>query len=137
MKESKLKKYSIRAGIVFLITLALLTYLSGTIDNMLLPKVKTSDVIVGTLSGESGGDMKTKYLLPLSSVDSFGDSGIVFVIDPYNTDKTTVSEISVTITGQDDLYYEVTSNSLFSDMAVVYKTSKSISDGDRVYIEEE
>lgn len=137
MKESKLKKYSIRAGIVFLITLALLTYLSGTIDNMLLPKVKTSDVIVGTLSGENGGDMKTKYLLPLSSVDSFGDSGIVFVIDPYNTDKTTVSEISVTITGQDDLYYEVTSNSLFSDMAVVYKTSKSISDGDRVYIEEE
>lgn len=137
MKESKLKKYSIRAGIVFLITLALLTYLSGTIDNMLLPKVKTSDVIVGTLSGENGGDMKTKYLLPLSSVDSFGDSGIVFVIDPYNTDKTKVSEISVTITGQDDLYYEVTSNSLFSDMAVVYKTSKSISDGDRVYIEEE
>lgn len=137
MKESKLKKYSIRAGIVFLIMLALLTYLSGTIDNMLLPKVKTSNVIVGTLSGESGGDMKTKYLLPLSSVDSFGDSGIVFVIDPYNTDKTTVSEISVTIMGQDDLYYEVTSGSLFSDMAVVYKTSKSISDGDRVYIEEE
>ena len=137
MKESKLKKYSIRAGIVFLIMLALLTYLSGTIDNMLLPKVKTSDVIVGTLSGESGGDMKTKYLLPLSSVDSFGDSGIVFVIDPYNTDKTTVSEISVTIMGQDDLYYEVTSGNLFSDMAVVYKTSKSISDGDRVYIEEE
>ncbi|MGN0498016.1 MAG: hypothetical protein ACI4F6_02940 [Acutalibacteraceae bacterium] len=137
MKESKLKKYSIRAGIVFLIMLALLTYLSGTIDNMLLPKVKTSDVIVGTLSGESGGDMKTKYLLPLSSVDSFGDSGIVFVIDPYNTDKTKVSEISVTITGQDDLYYEVTSSSLFSNMKVIYKTSKSISDGDRVYIEEE
>lgn len=137
MMQNKLKKYSIRAGIVFLITLALLTYLSGTIDNMLLPKVKTADIIAGTLSGEIDGDMKTKYLLPLSSVDSFGDSGIVYVVDPYNTDKTTVSEISVTITGQDDLYYEVISSSLFSDMEVVYKTSKSISDGDRVYIEEE
>ena len=137
MMQNKLKKYSIRAGIVFLITLALLTYLSGTIDNMLLPKVKTADIIAGTLSDENGGDMKTKYLLPLSSVEAIGDSGIVYVIDPYDTDKTTVSEISVTITGQDDLYYEVTSSSLFSDMAVVYKTSKSISDGDRVYIEEE
>lgn len=137
MMQHKLKKYSIRAGIIFLITLALLTYLSTTIDNMLLPKVKTSEVIAGTLSGENDGDMKTKYLLPLSSVNSFGDSARVFVIDPYITDKTTVSEIFVTITGQDELYYEVTSNSLFSDMAVIYKTSKSISDGDRVYIEEE
>lgn len=137
MMQHKLKKYSIRAGIIFLITLALLTYLSTTIDNMLLPKVKTSEVIAGTLSGENDGDMKTKYLLPLSSVNSFGDSASVFVIDPYITDKTTVSEIFVTITGQDELYYEVTSNSLFSDMAVIYKTSKSISDGDRVYIEEE
>lgn len=136
MMQNKLKKYSIRAGIVFLITLALLTYLSETIDNMLLPKVKTADIIAGTLSGENGGDMKTKYLLPLSSVEALGDSGIVYVIDPYDTDKTTVSEISVTITGQDDLYYEVTS-SFFGDMQVVYKTSKSISDGDRVYIEEE
>lgn len=137
MMQHKLKKYSIRAGIIFLITLALLTYLSTTIDNMLLPKVKTSEVIAGTLSGENDGDMKTKYLLPLSSVNSFGDSASVFVIDPYITDKTTVSEIFVTITGQDELYYEVTSNSLFSDMTVIYKTSKSISDGDRVYIEEE
>ncbi|MGN1111726.1 MAG: hypothetical protein ACI4RP_00845 [Acutalibacteraceae bacterium] len=135
--RNNIKKYSIRAGIAFFIIVAVLTYLSGTIDNMLLPKVKTADIIAGTLSGENGGDMKTKYLLPLSSVDAFGDSGIVYVIDPYDTDNTTVSEISVTITGQDDLYYEVTSSSLFSDMEVVYKTSKSISDGDRVYIEEE
>lgn len=134
--QNKIKKYSMRAGIAFFIIITVLTYLSDTIDNMLLPKVKTADIIAGTLSGENGGDMKTKYLLPLSSVEALGDSGIVYVIDPYDTDKTTVSEISVTITGQDDLYYEVTS-SFFGDMQVVYKTSKSISDGDRVYIEEE
>ena len=137
MTKNRLKKFSIRAAVAFFIILAVLTYLSGTIDNMLLPKVKTSDVIVGTLSGEANGNMQTKYLLPLSSVNSFGESGSVFVINTDESEKTRVNEVSVTITGEDDLYYEVTSTDMFSDMKVVYKASKSISDGDRVYIEED
>ncbi|MCQ4021662.1 MULTISPECIES: hypothetical protein [unclassified Ruminococcus] len=136
MKKNRLKKYSIRAGIAFLIIVAVLTYLSSTIDNMLLPKVKSTDIIVGTLSGENDGNMKTKYLLPLSSVTEFDESGSVFVLNTDDNGKTKVNEISVTITASDDLYYEVTSGSLFSDMQVIYETSKSISDGDRVYVEE-
>lgn len=136
MKENKLKKYSIRFGIAFFIILAVLTYFSSTIDNMLLPKVKVIDVKVGTLKEDDGG-LETKYLLPISSVVSSGDSGTVFVIKDNDDKKTTVEEITVSIKDSDDLYYEVTSENLFSEMQVVYSTSKSISNGDRVYVEEE
>lgn len=136
MKENKLKKYSIRFGIAFFIILAVLTYFSSTIDNMLLPKVKVIDVKVGTLKEDDGG-LETKYLLPISSVVSSGDSGTVFVIKNNDDKKTTVEEITVSIKDSDDLYYEVTSENLFSEMQVVYSTSKSISNGDRVYVEEE
>lgn len=37
----------------------------------------------------------------------------------------------------DELYCEVTSDSLFGDSKVVYKTTKSIENGSSVYIEEE
>ena len=56
MKKDKLKKYSIRFGITFLIVIAFLTYFSGTIDNMLLPQVKVSDVAYGTINGEQSQD---------------------------------------------------------------------------------
>ena len=77
--------------------------------------------------------MHTHYLLPLSSVVSAEE---VYVINTLENGDVTVSCVSVNICDSDDLYYEVTSDSLFSDMQVVYKTSKDISDGDRVYIEE-
>lgn len=66
MKKDKLKKYSIRFGITFLIVIAFLTYFSGTIDNMLLPQVKVSDVAYGTINGEQSRD--DRYLIPLSAV---------------------------------------------------------------------
>ena len=44
MKKDKLKKYALRFGIAFLIALALLTYFSTTIDNILLPQVKVTEV---------------------------------------------------------------------------------------------
>ena len=109
-----------------------LTYFSKTIDNLLLPKVKVSDVMTGSLS-EYPDTMHTHYLLPLSSVVSAEE---VYVINTLENGDVTVNCVSVNICGSDDLYYEVTSDSLFSDMQVVYKTSKDISDGDRVYIEE-
>lgn len=134
MKENKLKKYSKRFAVVFFILLAFLTYFSTTIDNMLLPRVKVTDVEVGYLN-EDDGSMKTKYLLPLSSVIGFGSTGTTFAVTTDENGKSYVQEISVDICDEDDLYYEVTSNSLFSDMQVIYKTSKDIANGDRVYIE--
>lgn len=44
MKKEKLKKYSIRFGVAFFIVLAFLTYFSSTIDNMLLPQVKVTQI---------------------------------------------------------------------------------------------
>lgn len=134
MKENKLKKYSIRFGIVFFIMLAVLTYFSNTIDNMLLPQVKVTDVITGSLNEEEDGP-ETKYLLPISSVTSMGNTGTVFVIVTNENEKTFVDEVNVNIINSDDLYYEVTSDNLYSSMQVVYKTSKNIYDGARVYVE--
>lgn len=132
MKQYKLKRIVVKFGIVFLIVMLFLTYFSKTIDNLLLPKVKISDVMTGSLS-EYPDTMHTHYLLPLSSVVS---EEVVYIINTDENGDVTVSSVSVAVCDSDDLYYEVTSDSLFSDMQVVYMTSKEISDGDRVYIEE-
>lgn len=135
MEKDKLKKYSIRFGVAFFIVLAFLTYFSSTIDNILLPQVKVTQISYGTIDGEQSID--DRYLIPISAVTSMGDTGSVFVIRTDENNKTTVSEASVNIENSDDLYYEVTSNDLYGGTEVVYSTSKSISDGDRVYIAEE
>lgn len=135
MKKDKLKKYALRFGIAFLIALALLTYFSTTIDNILLPQVKVTEVTYGTIDGEQSVD--DRYLLPLSAVDATGNTGTVFVAKTDENNKTTVSEVTVDIKNSDDLYYEVTSDSMYSGMEVVYSTSKSIANGDRVHIAEE
>ena len=131
-----MKKYIIRFAIVFFIVIALLTYFSKTIDSFLLPQVKVTALETGTLNEQSSSnDMKTHYLLPLSSVTSFGSDGTVFVLQTEESD--TVTEVSVTIHDSDDFYYEVTSDDLYSEMRVVYSVSKLITNGDRVYVEEE
>ncbi len=135
MKKDKLKKYTIRFGVAFLIALALLTYFSATIDNILLPQVKVTEVIYGTIDGEQSRE--DRYLLPISAVTDMGDTGSVFVVNTDENNKTTVSEVTVNIKKSDDLYYEVTADDIYGGTAVVYSTSKSISSGDRVHIVEE
>lgn len=135
MKNNKLKKYSIRFGVAFFIVLAFLTYFSSTIDNILLPQVKVTQISYGTIDGNQNSD--DRYLIPISAVTSMEDTGSVFVTRTDENNKTTVSEASVNIENSDDLYYEVTSNDLYGGTEVVYSASKSISDGDRVYIAEE
>ena len=135
MKKDKLKKYALRFGIAFLIALALLTYFSTTIDNILLPQVKVTEVTYGTIDGEQSRD--DRYLIPISAVIAMGDTGSVFVTRTDENNKTTVNEATVNLKNSDDLYYEVTSDEMYSGMKVVYSTSKSISNGDRVYIVEE
>lgn len=135
MKKDKLKKYSIRFGIAFLIVIAFLTYFSSTIDNMLLPQVKVTQISYGTIDGNQSSD--DRYLIPISAVTVMGDSGTVFVTKTDENNKTTVSEAPVNIENSDDLYYEVTSDDIYGGIEVVYSTSKSISNGDRVHIAEE
>lgn len=131
-----MKKHIIKFTIIFFIVIALLTYFSKTIDSFLLPQVKVTALETGTLNEQSSSnDMKTHYLLPLSSVTSFGSDGTVFVLQTEESD--TVTEVSVTIHDSDDFYYEVTSDDLYSEMRVVYSVSKLITNGDRVYVEEE
>lgn len=82
MKKDKLKSVVLKFSIVFFIVIALLTYFSKTINNMLLPKVKVVSAQTGVIDDTEGSnDMKTHYLLPVSSVDGTGDTGIVFVIN--------------------------------------------------------
>lgn len=135
MKKEKLKKYSIRFGVAFFIVLAFLTYFSSTIDNMLLPQVKVTQVSYGTIDGNQSSD--DRYLIPISAVIAMGDTGSVFVTRTDENNKTTVSEATVNIENSDDLYYEVTSDDIYGGIEVVYSTSKSISNGDRVHIAEE
>lgn len=135
MKKNKLKKYALRFGIAFLIALALLTYFSTTIDNILLPQVKVTEVTYGTIDGEQSRD--DRYLIPISAVIAMGDTGSVFVTRTDENNKTTVNEATVNLKNSDDLYYEVTSDSMYSGMEVVYSTSKNIANGDRVHIAEE
>ena len=135
MKKDKLKKYSIRFVIAFLIVIAFLTYFSSTIDNMLLPQVKVTQISYGTIDGNQSSD--DRYLIPISAVTVMGDSGTVFVTKTDENNKTTFSEAPVNIENSDDLYYEVTSDDIYGGIEVVYSTSKSISNGDRVHIAEE
>lgn len=136
MKSDKLKKYVVRFAIAFFLILAVLTYFSSTIDNMLLPKVKVTELSAGSLEENYQG-METRYLVPLSAVSGFGDSGSLYIINEEDPNKPTITEYSVTIHGSDTLFYEVSGSGLWSGMQVVYSTSKDISGGDRVYIEEE
>lgn len=135
MKKEKLKKYSIRFGVAFFIVLAFLTYFSSTIDNMLLPQVKVTQISYGTIDGNQSSD--DRYLIPISAIIAMGDTGSVFVTRTDENNKTTVSEATVNIENSDDLYYEVTSDDIYGGIEVVYSTSKSISNGDRVHIVEE
>lgn len=138
MKKDKLKKLSLIAGIVFFAVLAFLTYFSGTIDTMLLPKVKTTEVIRGTLVEEENPNPNDdKFLVPISAVSGYGNSGVVYVLSKdYSGNGHIVNEVNIQILGSDEMYYEVTSSNLYGGNQVVYRTSKSIADGDRVYLEE-
>ena len=137
MKKDKLKKYSVRFAIAFFMVIALLTYFSDTVDTMLLPKVKTTEVISGALD-DSNNPNENKYLIPLSAVSGFGDNACIYYLEKYNDNRDyKVHSENIEIINQDEMYCEVTANNLYGGMQIVYSTSKSISSGDRVYVEEE
>lgn len=139
MKQDKIKRYTLRFGIVFFIVLAILTYFSKTIDNLLLPKVRVYEIEEGRLNEEER-NINITYLVPMSAVVAEGDIGIVYItVDNEENDNITVEAVDVKIKGNDELYYEVEKMGPYLDLSgemAVYSTSKSISDGDRVYVEE-
>lgn len=137
MKNDKLKKFAVSLGIAFLIVIAVLTYFSDTIDNMLLPKVRVITIESGTIDGENSDSTEQTYLLPISTVVATGEDGLVYFVSTDENDETRVLEYTVKITDSDDLYYEVTGDGLYAGLKAVYSTSKNISHWDRVYVEEE
>lgn len=85
--------------------------------------MKVTEVTNGTIDSESSND--DKYLIPLSAVTAMGNKGLLFVTKTDENNKTTVSEVTVNITGSDDLYYEVISDQMYDGIEVVYSTSKA------------
>lgn len=138
MKKDKLKTFSIGAGIAFFLIIALLTYFSDTIDYMLLPKVKTAQVISGTLSGEKEENPNIRrYVVPVASVSGVGNSGEVYSVRHTEKGRAYVEAVPVEIATMDEVSCEVISGGLYNGMHIVFSTSKPIFHGDRVYVEGE
>lgn len=134
-RNNTIKKIAIRFGIVFFVLLALLTYFSNTIDHMLLPQVKVTEIQEGYINEDEKGD-KSHYLIPLSAVVDHGDFFTVFVIKTDEKENSTVEEVQINVTNQNSFCYEAESEEIYYGTTVVYATSKDITSGDRVYIEE-
>lgn len=135
MKKEKLKKYSIRVGVVFFVIVMLLTYFSNTIDNMLLPKVKVASIIKGSILDRDSNLNDNTFLIPISALSGFGDSACVYQLN-NNEKGYEVWCVNVDVLAQNEFYYEVVSSELHDGDQIVYSSSKSITDGDKVYLEE-
>ena len=139
MKKDKIKKFSLIFGVVFFLVLLFLTYFSSTIDAMLVPNVKVTEVIRIDPDSEHGiYHHEDRFLVPIKAVSGFGEFGTVFVVNSnLGDDKCYVNEVEIQILNDDGMYCEVTSSSLNGGSRVVYSTSKELKSGDRIYILEE
>ncbi|MBQ7386044.1 MAG: hypothetical protein IJW04_06015 [Ruminococcus sp.] len=137
MKKDKIKRVSLVLGILFLLVVLFLTYFSSTIDAMLIPNVKTTEVMRGELSEEGYYyNQQDRFLIPVKAVSGFGETGTVFVINWIDGDYY-ANEIEVQIIGSDGMYYEVYASGLHGGNRIIYSTSKSLTDVDRVYVVED
>lgn len=136
MKKDKIKKLSLVAGIVFFLVVLFLTYFSSTIDAMLIPNVKTTEVVRASLEEENVYNREDRFIIPIKAVSGFGDTGTVFVIN-WIDGAYYANEMTVQIIGSDGMYYEVFASGLHGGNRIIYSTSKSLTDGDRVYVVEE
>lgn len=138
MKKDRIKKISLIAGIVFFLVLLFLTYFSSTIDAMLVPNVKTTEVIrVEPESEHSMYGYEDRFLIPIKAVSGFGNGGTVYVVNfNWGDGSYFVSEVGIQIVNDDGMYYEVISSGLNGGNQIVYSTSKNLKNGDRVYVVE-
>lgn len=139
MKKDKIKRISLILGVVFFLVILFLTYFSSTIDAMLVPNVKVTEVIRIDPDSEHGiYHREDRFLVPIKAVSGFGEFGTVYVVNSSLGDgKCFVNQVDIQILGDDGMYYEVTSSSLNGGNRVVYSTSKDLQSGDRVYVVEE
>lgn len=136
MKKDKIKKVSLILFIVFFLVLLFLTYFSSTIDAMLIPNVKTTEVMRASLSEEGMMySQEDRFLIPVKAVNDFGDNAAVYVVNWIDGDYY-VGVADVQIINTDGMYYEVVSSDLHGGNQIIYSTSKSLQSGDRVYVVE-
>ncbi|MBQ5398035.1 MAG: hypothetical protein IIU14_01210 [Ruminococcus sp.] len=137
--KTKLKTIIIRVAVLFFIALGLLTYFSGTIDRMLLPSVKVCQAVLSDLKGNTR--VYDKYLIPKSVVIAEGDRGTVYYAhDIKDNGEAKIGVMTINLNKSDEMFYEVSNeggDSFNTGLQLVYSTSKSIKDGDRVYVVEE
>lgn len=136
MKKDKIKKFSLIFGVVFFLLLLFLTYFSSTIDKMLIPNVKTTEVVRASLSEEGMMySQEDRFLVPVKAVSDFGDNSTVYTVNWVDGDYY-VGVADIQIIDTDGMYYEVTSSGLYGGNRIIYSTSKSLQSGDRVYVVE-
>ncbi|MBQ8795090.1 MAG: hypothetical protein IJZ54_01575 [Clostridia bacterium] len=136
MKKDKIKKFSLIFGVVFFLLLLFLTYFSSTIDKMLIPNVKTTEVVRASLSEEGMMySQEDRFLVPVKAVSDFGDNSTVYTVNWVDGDYY-VGVADIQIIDTDGMYYEVTSSGLYGGNQIIYSTSKSLQSGDRVYVVE-
>ncbi len=136
MKKDKIKRISLIAFIVFFLVVLFLTYFSSTIDAMLIPNVKTTEVVRASLTEENHYyNQEDRFIIPIKAVNGFGDIGTIFVIS-WIDGAYYANERTVQIIGSDGMYYEVYAAGVNGGNRVIYSTSKSLTDGDRVYVVE-
>lgn len=76
-------------------------------------------------------------IVPASAVFDTGNGKSVYVVEKTKENITTVKEVSVTVEDTNELYCAVSSDNLFTGEKIVYSTTKSISNNDRILIGEE
>ena len=137
MKNDKIKRISLILGVVFLLGLLFLTYFSSTIDAMLLPNVKTTEVqrVDNSEEGHYYG-RQDLFLVPVKAVSGFGSSGTVYVVN-WVDGSYYANSVTVQIISSDGMYYQVESSGLYGGNRIIYSTSKSLENGDRVFVVEE
>lgn len=137
MKKDKIKRASLIAGVLFLLVMLFLTYFSSTIDAMLVPNVKVTEVMRVESDSEHGmHGYSDRFLVPVKAVSGFGDFGTVYVIN-WIGDAYYASAVNVQILSSDGMYYEVEASGLNGGNRVIYSTSKNLESGDRVFVVEE
>lgn len=137
--KTKLQKFLIKFAVIFFIALGLLTFFSGTIDKLLLPNVKVCEAVYSDLEGNTR--VFDKYLIPKSVAVTDGNTGTVYyAYDIQPNGEAKIGALDIVINDSDDMYYEVSNaggDMFTSSLQLVYSTSKTIKEGDRVYVVEE
>lgn len=126
------KPFIIKAAVIFFAVLGVLTYFSKTIENTLLPQVRTD--MISTVTDENDPS-KSYILVPKSAVSRMGDEALFYML-PNGSDR--VYEVFSEIVDEDDLYYIIADDySVLPGSKAVWYTNKELHNNDKVYVLED